>query len=212
MSNRHISQSRLQRENFDKSRGLSSLRRCGGSREEEELKERIADEMLRAAPSDPVRPVHTEHQLNRQVQSRCVLRIDAIADRMVSERPSQTAMDELKFLMKLTPLTKRERFFMRGWVLGWTQVETAARWWEQFGPDGRYTVSRVLRGAVLKCSENAPVCFSAISRHAVYRRPSHRSETWRMISCAYCKEPFIRSFGVGPYCSVGCHEAAGRGE
>ena len=40
MSDRHISQSRLQRHGFEKSRGLSSLRRCGGSRDEEELKER----------------------------------------------------------------------------------------------------------------------------------------------------------------------------
>jgi hypothetical protein len=206
---RRISQSKLQRRGFEKAHSLSSLRRCGGTREEEELKEQIADEILSAAQCDPVRPVRTERQMARLIQGRHVIRIDAIAEAVVSERPSQSTLDELKFLIKLTPLTKRERFFLRGWMLGWTQIESSTRWLEQFGPEGRYTVCRVLKDAIGKCSENSQLSFDAISRHAVYRNPSHRSETWHMTTCKYCKEPFIRGFGDGAYCNAGCRDAFG---
>jgi hypothetical protein len=212
MSNRRISQSKLKRQGFEKKYGLSSLRRCSGTREEEELKERIADEMLQALPLDPEYPSHSERQLDRQNRRRCVVRIDAIADTMISERPSQSTMDELKFLTTLTPLSSRERFFLRGWMLGWSQGEITARWWEQLGLNSRYTVSRVLKQAVEKCGKNEPISFRAMSRQTVYRRPKRRSSAWRMVVCTHCKEPFLRGFGEGIYCSRGCRFAFGREE
>jgi hypothetical protein len=205
--------SRLQREpagakRFEKARSLSSLRRCAGTRAEEGMKEAIADEMLRGAELEKSRPARSEAALAAAERGRCVIRIDDIAERLISTRPSQSALDELKFLMGLTPLTRQERYFLRGWILGWTQEETNVRWIDQFGPMRRATVSRTLRCALDKCGQNAPISFSAFSRHAVYRKPAHRRETYRMSRCANCSEQYIRSFGDGPYCTSSCRCAA----
>lgn len=207
MSTKQNSTSRLKRQGFEKARGLSSLRRCRGTREEEDHKEQIANEMLRQAEHHPAHPAQAEPQLARRVAGRCVVRLDSITEHFVSQRPSQSSLDELKLLIALTPLNQRERFFLRGWMLGWSHSETAARWMDHFDSDGRFTVCRVLKQAMEKCQDNAELSFDAISRHAIYRRPSHRRETWGTTICRHCKEPYLRGFGDGPYCSTGCRSA-----
>src|SRR5579862_7134729 len=99
MSFRRDPESEPRQRRYDKPRSISSLRRCSGSREEEQLKERIADELLRSAGEDQSRPIHTDRRMERQVRERCEVRVDHISDRAVSERPSQSALDELRFLM-----------------------------------------------------------------------------------------------------------------
>ena len=189
------------------------LKRCTGTSEEEELKENIANELLsnvgyprNTASSQP--RAYSEQGLARKTAGRCVVRLDEQVGSLYTERPSQTWFDEMKFMIRLTPLSPRHRYFLRGWMLGWTQQESAQRWLEALGYDGRINAGKTLHEAMEMCHDSSNATYSTMSRHTIYRRPSHRRDTWKMTTCRYCKEPFVRGFGSGNYCSTGCRCAA----
>lgn len=178
--------------------------------EREQTLEREADTLLQRMPRDPDCPIYTERQLARRARSRCVLSIEAVGDVFADAAPSQAALDELWFLASLTPLTRKERLCLRAWMLGWTQCETAARLAAIRQVLGQQEVSRALRCALRKCYDAVGLSFVQFSRHALYRRPSHRKANWREQNCLFCKEAYVWGLGEGRYCSASCREAARR--
>ena len=187
------------------------IRRCCGTREEEDEKESIANRILADAERKQSAAAcegraYSEAQLKRK-DSRCVIRLDEIADNVLSIRPPQTWIDELKFLASVSDLTQRERFFLRGWMLGWTQEESRIRWMEAAGYDGRQTVSRVLKAALYRCCSNSEIAFRVMTRHPLYRRPRRGIRLSPTLTCRYCREPYIIGYGDGIFCSTGCRSA-----
>lgn len=183
------------------------------AREEREAAlERQADALLMALPRDPDYPAFTEPQLARHSRGRCVVSTDALAEYLAADAP-QSQMDELAFLASITPLTRRERACLRGWMVGWTQQELRDRWNRLFGSEAAHAappqqaISRLLRSALQKCYSAVGLTFAQFSRHALYRRPARRA-AWRILRCPFCEEPFVAGLGDGRYCSTRCRETA----
>ncbi|HZP84442.1 MAG TPA: hypothetical protein VFB21_22600 [Chthonomonadaceae bacterium] len=180
--------------------------------EREAALEQQADALLRALPRDPDYPAFTEPQLARHSRGRCVVSTDALAEYLAASA-SQSPIDELAFLASITPLTRRERACLRGWMIGWTQRELRDRWHRLFGSRSacaaptQQMISRLLRSALQKCYSAVGLTFAQFSRHALYHRPARRA-AWRIQRCLFCEEPFVAGLGDGRYCSTRCRESA----
>lgn len=198
-------------------RRMKSLRLCAGTWEEEDAKERIADALLkaaelpRAAMCNPPR-AYSEAGLERKRLGRCVVRLDDASESLFDDRPSQSWVDELKFMMSVTELNRMERFFLRAWMLGWTHDEAKKRWIEQAGPDGKFKVVTVIRKAISRCFDNSGITFDAISKQSIYRKPMRKRDTHHNAICRHCSEPFILGFGDGAYCCTTCRFAHAIGD
>ena len=181
MSNRKRSASRLKREGFDKPRSLSSLRRCKGSQEEEEMKEHIADEMLRNAGQCTARPALSDPQLNRSLRGRVVVRLDTVSDSMISQRPNQPAIDELKFLMRADSVIDAGTILPAGmdaWVVSGRDNHTLdgslrSGWSELHGVQG------VERRNDQVQRQRQPELQRRVQYYAVYHHPARRRDSWR---------------------------------
>jgi hypothetical protein len=183
--------------------------RCRGTWAEEEAREQAADALLRALPKDPDYPTYTDYQLSRHGQGICVASVETLPDARLSSHVDLSAWDELAFLASVTPLTRRERLCLRAWLLGWTQVEMAARWARlDCGLQTQQSISRALRSALLKCYDARAISFTQFSRRFLYHKPLPRRKSWRALVCRYCREEYVASTGVGRYCSLSCREAA----
>lgn len=171
--------------------------------------EREADRLLRQLPRDPQCPTYTEAQLRRYRQTHHVMRLDSLAESMEATRPSQSFLDELHFLAAITPLNRRERICLRGWLHGWTQREIGQIWWRALDRTSQQTVSRLLRSALRKLLSARGLTFDQFSRRTIYRRPA-RPRNWRSVVCPFCSEVFAYGLGDGRYCSTACREQSTR--
>ncbi len=183
---------------------------CCGNWKQEEEKEEMADAMLRKVPASPDYPAYTEARLRVQSVRHWSSLTEALEE-LLERRPSQSLLDEVRFLASMTTLTRLERACLRGWMLGWTQQETGTHWAAVLGGPEQWRVSRALRSALHKCHDALNLGFAAFSRHAIYRRPGSRNRpTWRRVFCPRCREEFPWGLGIGPYCSQGCRDALHR--
>ena len=83
--------------------------------------EREADRLLGLQPDDPDCPALSEMQLMRTRREGRVCSFDGLDTAVLCET-EQDALDELCFLLSVTPLSARERTCLRGWILGYPQV------------------------------------------------------------------------------------------
>jgi hypothetical protein len=186
--------------------------RCAGSPEEEAEKEEYADALLHEAYASTPRSAcgtraYTERQMVRKVAGRVTTRLDVTGGESIADwRPSDTTLNTIQFLLSVSQLSRREKYFVRGWMLGWTQQECADRWKASYGTEGGSVISGVLKRALSACCDTAPVSFSAFSRHAIYRKP--RPVADRLARCIHCQEPYPYGTGSGAYCSISCRFAA----
>ncbi len=188
-------------------------KRCVGTEEEEAEKERYADYLLHCADAARGGPEHglrayTETQLVRKVSGRVTTRLEITTGSVADWRPAETTVNAIRFLMSVSCLSARERFFLRAWMLGWTQQESAARWKDTYGNEGGAVISGVLKRALLKCSDSMPITFTLYSRHTIYRKPARRIDGVQLSTCLHCGEPYPRGTGFGRYCCVACRFAA----
>lgn len=177
---------------------------CQAARLEQE-----ADALLQSLPRDPDCPTYTEAQLQRYRYTHHVARLDSLIHSLETAYPGQSLLDEIAFLASITPMTRRERACLRGWLLGWTQREIGAKWQTLLPDVTRKNISRLLRSALRKCYLAEGLTFAQFSRRTLYRRPARR-RPWRAAVCPYCDEPFAWGLGAGRYCSTFCREQARR--
>ncbi len=182
-----------------------TAQKCRGNQNEETIKERIADEMLEAAGETQALDCCTEDALLQRIHYRQVYRQQSNLESFESGHASEDSLNELKFLVSVTPLTRRERYFVRAWMIGWTQTETVDQWSKQFGDLPAGNISRELKAALVKCKSNLPIAFSQLSQHPIYRKPSiPYCRFGRLSYCVLCKKPYLSSQGSGAYCSHNC--------
>ena len=174
----------------------------------EEALEMAADALLNAQPKDPAYPAYTERQLARHGEGFMMGSVEAMETMLAAVRPTQTALDELKFLITVTSLSRREKICLRAWILGWTQKELSDHWAKFTRMVSQQSISRWLRTALLKCYDASGIGFHIFSHHAVYRAPMKRREVPRVRICPYCHEIYPFGLGTGRYCSPGCFDAA----
>jgi hypothetical protein len=167
--------------------------------------EQEADRLLQTLPRDPNCPTYTEAQMERRRHTHRVVRLERLVETDEVSRPPQSLLDELAFLASVTPLKRRERVCLRGWLLGWTQREIGAHWRKLLPDDARQNISRLLRSALRKCYRTDGLTFTQFSRHTIYRRPA-RHRLWRSAICPHCGETFAWGLGAGRYCSTACRE------
>lgn len=171
--------------------------------------EGVSDALLKEAGFDPDCPTYTETQMARRWLDHFAASADTLEEMLSAPQPPQTFLDELRFLMAVTPLSRSQRLCLCGWLQGWTQAELRTRWREVAPPKQQY-ISRMLRRALCLCYEARGLSFAQFSRHSVYRRPARRQEKWRTLICRACGEPYVAGLGAGCFCSTHCREAAQR--
>ncbi len=167
-----------------------------------------ADRLLGLLPDDPDCPVVNEMQLMRTRREGRVCSFDGLEETAVRET-EQDALDELCFLMSVTPLSARERLCLRGWMQGYPQRKMGQFYLDGLPPCAQQTAARALMRGLLKCLSGCGLTFRQFSRHTVYRRPAHR-ERHRMSVCPRCGEEFYYGLGAGRFCCSQCREATKR--
>ncbi len=174
----------------------------------EDALEAASDSLLNAESRNSVYPAYTERQLSRHGEKFMLCSADTMAAMIEDPRPSQTALDELKFLMSVTDLSRRERICLHAWILGWTQTELSGHWEILARKVSQQSVSRWLRDALLKCYDSSGISFYIFSKHSLYRTPLKRREIARMRTCPYCHEHYAYGLSAGQYCSTSCFDAS----
>ncbi len=169
--------------------------------------EREADRLLGLLPDDPNCPAVSEMQLMRSRREGRVCSLEAMDEAIVCET-EQDILDELCFLMSVTPLSARERTCLRGWMMGYPQRTFGQFYLETLPPCSQQTAARALMRGLLKCLSGCGLTFRQFSRHTVYRRPAHR-ERHRMSVCPRCNEEFCYGLGAGRFCCSQCRESRG---
>ena len=170
--------------------------------------EAAADQLLSWLPDDPDCPFMSEFQLMRHRREGRIRSFEGMEESIAGET-GQDALDELRFLIAVTPLSARERACLRGWVLGCSQQETQRLWWNKIPPCSQQAISKALMRGLLKCFTGCELTFRQFCKHTVYRRPARR-ERQRMRVCPHCAEEFCYGLGAGRFCCTACGEAATR--
>lgn len=168
-----------------------------------------ADRLLQSLPRDPDCPTYTEAQLRRYRSAHQVLRLDSLTEYVETAQSAQPLLDELLFLAAVTPLERRERICLRGWLHGLTQREIGTAWLRSLDRSTQQTVSRLLRSALRKLLSAEGLTFAQFSRRILYRRPLRRRD-WRSAVCPHCGEMFAFGLGAGRCCSTFCREQGRR--
>jgi hypothetical protein len=76
-------------------------------------------------------------------------------------------IEEILFLITITPITPLQRYVLLFWAAGYNQTETAG----MLGKSQQW-VSWTLAKGLRHCLRNTPVTFTSMCRKPIYRRPA----------------------------------------
>lgn len=156
-----------------------------------------ADELLRkAVHGDGPLPL-TEAQLARKTSKEVPFGLE------LPELPAtQSAIEDLLFLSRNTPLTDTMRRAFELWVAGGTVRSMAA----ELGVSPA-TAARILKAALIRCWEEGPVTFGAFSARSIYRPPADPPRGYRSgARCEVCAAPLWNDYERETCGSPACDE------